>query len=269
MDPRQPKRSCGTARGRARGQQRPRVQSQPVYRPRFESPPPPQHVYRATSQPGYQHQPMSYDSTTWNDHNYASYDMDQMWSPRESTAAQFEEDEEDLDFVPETQPQVDEEEEEAEDDEVQEVPPKKADRKMWDAFEEETLAKCWIKISVDRQVGDRQRRVAFWKRITKHYASLVPTAVRTHHQLNSKWNQMHPLMQAFNGYYVQAVYLHRMNKTITLYTVYLHTYTNIYMFRRYVSIKAGVTTWTYLRGPKRILQNSTGRRFYMREPGAF
>ncbi|PWA51879.1 myb-like domain, Myb/SANT-like DNA-binding domain protein [Artemisia annua] len=71
----------------------------------------------------------------------------------------------------------------------------------------EALAKAWIKISVDRLVGDRQTREGFWKRVLKHFKTLVPRTERTKDQLNSKWTPMHASIAAFNGYYTQAARL--------------------------------------------------------------
>ncbi|PWA61927.1 hypothetical protein CTI12_AA351930 [Artemisia annua] len=76
--------------------------------------------------------------------------------------------------------------------------------KNWTPDEDEALAKAWIKISVDREVGDRQTKLGFWRRVTMHFQTLVPTTEGTHHQLNSKWTPMHQMIQAFNGYYIQA-----------------------------------------------------------------
>ncbi|PWA98548.1 myb-like domain, Myb/SANT-like DNA-binding domain protein [Artemisia annua] len=113
-----------------------------------------------------------------------------------------------VDVIPETQP-IDEDaeqvHEEEEVEEVEEVPrPGKKPAKNWTPDEEEALAKAWIKISVDREVGDRQKKEGFWGRVTKHFKTLVPRTQRTHHQLNSKWTPMHHMIQAFNGYYIQA-----------------------------------------------------------------
>ncbi|PWA43496.1 myb-like domain, Myb/SANT-like DNA-binding domain protein [Artemisia annua] len=72
---------------------------------------------------------------------------------------------------------------------------------------EEALAKAWIKISVDREVSDRQTREGFWKRVLKHYKTLMPRTQRTKDQLNSKWTPMYAAIAAFNGYYTQAVRL--------------------------------------------------------------
>ncbi|PWA39268.1 myb-like domain, Myb/SANT-like DNA-binding domain protein [Artemisia annua] len=67
-------------------------------------------------------------------------------------------------------------------------------------MEEEALAKAWIKISVDREIGDRQTKEGFWKRVLKHFKILVPRTQRTKDQLNSKWTPMHTAIAAFNVY---------------------------------------------------------------------
>ncbi|PWA72337.1 myb-like domain, Myb/SANT-like DNA-binding domain protein [Artemisia annua] len=100
-----------------------------------------------------------------------------------------------VDVIPETQPIDEDAEQVHEEEEVEE---------NWTPDEEEALAKAWIKISVDRDVGDRQKKEGFWGRVTKHFKTLVPRTQRTHHQLNSKWTPMHQMIQAFNGYYIQA-----------------------------------------------------------------
>ncbi|PWA60256.1 myb-like domain, Myb/SANT-like DNA-binding domain protein [Artemisia annua] len=60
------------------------------------------------------------------------------------------------------------------------------------------------KRSKRREVGDRQTKLGFWRLVTKHFKTLVPRTECTHHQLNSKWTPMHQMIQAFNGYYIQA-----------------------------------------------------------------
>ncbi|PWA61609.1 myb-like domain, Myb/SANT-like DNA-binding domain protein [Artemisia annua] len=72
-------------------------------------------------------------------------------------------------------------------------------------MEEEALAKAWIKISFDKEVGDHQTREGFWKRVLKHYKSLMPRSQRTKDQLNSKWTPMYASIAAFNGYFQQAL----------------------------------------------------------------
>ena len=112
-----------------------------------------------------------------------------------------------VEAIPETQP-IEEDVEQEQVDEVEEVPRPKSGKKpskVWTPEEEEALAKAWIKISVDREVGDRQTKLGFWRRVTSHFKTLVPTSERTHHQLNSKWTPMHQMIQAFNGYFIQAV----------------------------------------------------------------
>ncbi|PWA50610.1 myb-like domain, Myb/SANT-like DNA-binding domain protein [Artemisia annua] len=64
-----------------------------------------------------------------------------------------------------------------------------------------------IKVSVDREVGDRQTKQGFWKRVLEHFKTLMPRTERTIPQLNSKWTPMHESIAAFNGYFTQAVRL--------------------------------------------------------------
>ncbi|PWA39747.1 myb-like domain, Myb/SANT-like DNA-binding domain protein [Artemisia annua] len=108
-------------------------------------------------------------------------------------------------MVPVTQP-INEEAVEVEEveEEVVVTRPKKVNT-IWTPEEEEALAKAWIKILVDKQVGDRQTKQGFWKRVLKHYQSLMPRSTRTKDQLNSKWTPMNASIVAFNGYFQQAV----------------------------------------------------------------
>ncbi|PWA51119.1 myb-like domain, Myb/SANT-like DNA-binding domain protein [Artemisia annua] len=113
-------------------------------------------------------------------------------------------------MVPETQPFNEEAETQPINEEVEEVvvtPPKRKVNTNWSPEEEEALAKAWIKISVDKQVGDRQTKQGFWKRVLKHYQSLMPRSQRTKDQLNSKWTPMNASIVAFNGYFQQAIIL--------------------------------------------------------------
>ncbi|PWA78633.1 myb-like domain, Myb/SANT-like DNA-binding domain protein [Artemisia annua] len=94
-----------------------------------------------------------------------------------------------VDMVPETQPFNEEAETQPINEEVEEVvvtPPKRKVNTNWSPEEEEALAKALIKISMDKHVGDRQTKQGFWKRVLKHYQSLMPRSQRTKDQLNSK-----------------------------------------------------------------------------------
>ncbi|PWA60459.1 myb-like domain, Myb/SANT-like DNA-binding domain protein [Artemisia annua] len=115
-------------------------------------------------------------------------------------------------MVPETQPINEEAVEVEQAVEVEEVAakvvvtrPKKKVNAVWTPEEEEALAKAWIKISVDKEVDDRQTKQGFWKRVLKHYQSLMPRSTCTKDQLNSKWTPMNASIVAFNGYYQQVV----------------------------------------------------------------
>ncbi|PWA62307.1 myb-like domain, Myb/SANT-like DNA-binding domain protein [Artemisia annua] len=209
-DPR--KSGRGSRGGASRGSIRPRVQpihessSQPVYRPQMysQSQPgyetsPPQPGYRPQMYPQsppfyYNQQPLPQLPTNFDARDRVSEPL---------PIHDYNEDDEffdNVDVIPETQP-IDEEVEE-----VEEVPKRgKRPPKNWTQDEEEALAMAWIKISVDREVGDRQKKEVFWGRVTGHFKTLVPGTERNHHQLNSKWTPMHHMIQAFNGYYIQAI----------------------------------------------------------------
>ncbi|PWA60207.1 myb-like domain, Myb/SANT-like DNA-binding domain protein [Artemisia annua] len=142
-----------------------------------------------------------------------------------------------VDVIPETQP-IDEDAEQV--DEVEEVPRPKSGKKPsknWTPDEEEALAKAWIKISVDREVGDRQTKLGFWKRVLKHFKTLVPRTEHTHHQLNSKWTPMHQMIDAFNSYYIQA--------------------------------KVDATIFKFMREPNSILKNNLGKLSRIAKRGTF
>ena len=115
--------------------------------------------------------------------------------------------------------------------------------KIWTSEEEEALAKAWIKISVDRQVGDGQTNDGFWRRVLMHFQSHMPRTERTIDQLNSKWTPMHAAIAAFNGYYTQAVYLFRYIYFIYtfryifisyIHVLYYFIYTCMVLFYKYV-----------------------------------
>ncbi|PWA51328.1 myb-like domain, Myb/SANT-like DNA-binding domain protein [Artemisia annua] len=109
-----------------------------------------------------------------------------------------------VDMVPETQPINEEavqleQHEEVEEVEVPRPQSQRKANKIWTPDEEEALAKAWIKISVDKQVGDRQTREGFLKRVLKHFKTLMPRTEHTKDQLNSKWTPMNASIAAFNG----------------------------------------------------------------------
>lgn len=216
------------------GSSRPRVQSQPAYRPQMnEIPFHSQPVYQQPP-PVYQQPVSPFSYTTQQPHfpdNFSPFET--MRTPVNIPEDDTEEDEP---FVPETQFANEEDEEDEEVQEVQEPeevptrPPKKVDKKNWTAEEEEALAKSWVKISVDKVVGDRQKRMGFWTRITNHFNTLVPGSPRTKDQTNSKWNKMNPLISSFNGYYHQAVYIYIYYYYTYIYYTYIFFINTYYLF---------------------------------------
>ena len=133
-------------------------------------------------------------------------------------------DDEDDEYVPETQPDIGVNEEyfqnfqvgEDEDEDVKEIPvlaPAKkgkkfqgrAERQPWTISQEVNLAKSWVHISCDSKIGNQQTREGFWTRVLKHYKALEGGSTRTHHQLNSKWTPMNTKMTHFNAIFINAV----------------------------------------------------------------
>ncbi|PWA53241.1 myb-like domain, Myb/SANT-like DNA-binding domain protein [Artemisia annua] len=216
-DPR--KSGRGSRGGASRGSIRPRVQpihessSQPVYRPQMysQSQPgyetsPPQPGYRPQMYPQsppfyYNQQPLPQLPTNFDafDTQYTQLPTTQMptFDPYEPRYTQKKR----RDRVSEPLPIHDYNED---DEFFDNVDRGKRPPKNWTQDEEEALAMSWIKISVDREVGDRQKKDGFWGRVTGHFKTLVPGTERNHHQLNSKWTPMHHMIQMFNGYYIQA-----------------------------------------------------------------
>ncbi|PWA40335.1 myb-like domain, Myb/SANT-like DNA-binding domain protein [Artemisia annua] len=168
------------SRGGSRGAIRPRIQSQPGhessssqpgYHPQMypQSPPffytqqplpqlPPNFepfVYQYTQQPPPQ-MPTNFDP-------YEPRYTQQKRRDRVSEPLHIHEDTDDVEYldhvnvVPETQPMNEEEavQVEQEVEEVEVTRPQKKVNTVWMPDEEEALAKAWIKISVDREVGDR------------------------------------------------------------------------------------------------------------------
>ena len=218
----------------ARGASRPRVQSfsqsQDVYRPEFVQAPSPQFFVPQ--------QPLPQLPQNFNpfEPRYAQHKRRETESGPLPVRDDSEDDEDydNVNLVPETQPMNEEVEEEVEEVEV----PRQSQRKpakIWTPDEEEALAKAWIKISVDKQVGDRQTKEGFWKRVLKHFKSLIPRTERTKDQLNSKWTPMNAHITAFNAYYIQAVFFFLHTYIFFLHT-YIYNFVHKFIFFTYVYI---------------------------------
>ncbi|PWA50662.1 myb-like domain, Myb/SANT-like DNA-binding domain protein [Artemisia annua] len=159
----------------ARGAIRPRVQTQSDYYP--ESSSQPQHGYRpefhdAQSPPFFytQQQPLPQLPTHFDP--FEPRYTQQKRRERESAPLPIRDDTDDdeyfdhVDMVPETQPINEEAEQHEQVEEVEEVEvsqrqSQRKAKKIWTPDEEGALAKAWIKISVDKEVGDRQTREGF------------------------------------------------------------------------------------------------------------
>ncbi|PWA86012.1 myb-like domain, Myb/SANT-like DNA-binding domain protein [Artemisia annua] len=173
----------------ARGAIRPRVQTQPDYRPQpsFQSQPGYRPQFEPQSPPFLYPQQLPQLPTQFNP--FEPRYTQQKRRERESAPLPIREETDDDEYF----------------DHVDMVTrPQRKVNKIWTPEEEEALAKAWIKISVDREVGDRQTKQGFWKRVVKHFKSLMPSTERTIHQLNSKWTPMHASIAAFNGYFIQT-----------------------------------------------------------------
>ncbi|PWA46231.1 Zinc finger, CCHC-type [Artemisia annua] len=83
----------------------------------------------------------------------------------------------------------------------------KADKKPWTSAEEFALAKAWVHVLTCKKVENEQGRDKFWGRILEHFKDSVKDTMRTHHNLNTKWQNMNAAMGVFNGLYIQQYHL--------------------------------------------------------------
>ncbi|KAL8252772.1 hypothetical protein R6Q59_036465 [Mikania micrantha] len=81
---------------------------------------------------------------------------------------------------------------------------KKAPAKRWSDEEEVALARAWLTISENSDVGNAQKRDGFYKKVTEHFHHLVKDRSRTVDQIYSKWNDMNASMKKLNGFYQQC-----------------------------------------------------------------
>ncbi|KAL8236434.1 hypothetical protein R6Q59_017515 [Mikania micrantha] len=81
---------------------------------------------------------------------------------------------------------------------------KKAPAKRWSDEEEVALARAWLTISENPDVGNAQKRDGFYKKVTEHFHHLVNDRSRTVDQIYSKWNDMNASMKKWNGFYQQS-----------------------------------------------------------------
>ncbi|KAL8232443.1 hypothetical protein R6Q57_002221 [Mikania cordata] len=86
---------------------------------------------------------------------------------------------------------------------------KKAPAKRWSDEEEVALARSWLTISENPDIGNAQKRDGFYRKVTEHFHHLVKDKSRTVDQIYSKWNDMNSSMKKWNGFYQQASMNHK------------------------------------------------------------
>ncbi|KAL8264650.1 hypothetical protein R6Q59_022780 [Mikania micrantha] len=79
-----------------------------------------------------------------------------------------------------------------------------APAKRWSDEEEVALARAWLTISENPDVGNAQKQDGFYKKVTEHFHHLVKDRSRTVDQIYSKWNDMNASMKKWNGFYQQC-----------------------------------------------------------------
>ncbi|KAL8244886.1 hypothetical protein R6Q59_011144 [Mikania micrantha] len=78
---------------------------------------------------------------------------------------------------------------------------KKASAKRWTDKEEAALAKSWLTISENPDVGNAQKMDGFYRNVTDHFHQLMKDNSRTLDQIYSKWNNLNSAMKKCNGFY--------------------------------------------------------------------
>ncbi|KAL8267320.1 hypothetical protein R6Q59_004664 [Mikania micrantha] len=72
---------------------------------------------------------------------------------------------------------------------------KKALAKRWTDEEEVALARSWLTISENPDVGNAQKRDCFYRKVTDHFHHLMKDNSRTVDQIYSKWNDLNSAMK--------------------------------------------------------------------------
>ncbi|KAL8200023.1 hypothetical protein R6Q57_011362 [Mikania cordata] len=81
---------------------------------------------------------------------------------------------------------------------------KKAPAKRWTDEEEVALAKFWLTISENPNVGNAQKKDGLYRKVIDHFHQLMKDNSRTLDQIYSKWNDLNSAMKKWNGFYQQA-----------------------------------------------------------------
>ncbi|KAL8261731.1 hypothetical protein R6Q59_025780 [Mikania micrantha] len=82
---------------------------------------------------------------------------------------------------------------------------KKAPAKRWSSEEEVALARSWLTISENPNVGNAQKMDGFYKKLTDHFHHLMKDNSRTVDQIYFKWNDLNSAMKKWNGFYQHAL----------------------------------------------------------------
>ncbi|KAL8263858.1 hypothetical protein R6Q59_021988 [Mikania micrantha] len=72
---------------------------------------------------------------------------------------------------------------------------KKAPAKRWSDEEEVALARSWLTISENPDVGNAQKIYGFYKKVTDHFHHLMKDKSTTVDQIYFKWNDMNSSMK--------------------------------------------------------------------------
>ncbi|KAL8231863.1 hypothetical protein R6Q57_001641 [Mikania cordata] len=67
--------------------------------------------------------------------------------------------------------------------------------KRWSDEEDVALAKSWLTVSVNPEVGNAQKRDGFYQKVTNHFHELMKATSRTVDQIYSKWGDLNAAMK--------------------------------------------------------------------------
>ncbi|KAL8231304.1 hypothetical protein R6Q57_001082 [Mikania cordata] len=83
-------------------------------------------------------------------------------------------------------------------------PQRRKAAKRWSDEEGVALAKSWLTVSENPEVGNTQKRDGFYRKVTDHFHELMKDTSRTVDQIYSKWGDLNATMKKWNGFYQQA-----------------------------------------------------------------
>ncbi|XP_022013832.1 glutathione S-transferase T3-like [Helianthus annuus] len=127
-------------------------------------------------------------------------------SPPQVRPTQIEEEDDDVEVVPKTQPQPSKKKNTKGNGKKEDVAVKQQQR-PWSKIKEETLAKAYIRSSRNPILGNNQLTDGFWQEILDIFHAMMEQGeYRTVDSIGSKWRKMNTVIQRFCGFY---------NKTLT------------------------------------------------------